>query len=137
MNDYLNFKIDVYGKTLRLKHAQRGILLEYTFVRSPSVNDLPQFIKQVMKDYTRDYNKGIIKSRPLKKRQRELYTIILNFWKTEKRPPSFQEMADAMGVASKGTPYVICKKLEEYGWIWKDEDGIVIPVDIQTPDMAE
>lgn len=53
--------------------------------------------------------------------------VIRKFYKTQKRLPSYQEMADLFGFGSKRTSFELAKKLIESGYLNKDENGKLIP----------
>lgn len=54
-------------------------------------------------------------------------TRLRKFYKVKKRLPSYQEMADLFGFASKFASLYLAKKLIEEGVIEKDEKGKLIP----------
>ncbi len=73
----------------------------------------------------------------LSPKQREFYNALVWFHKEEGRPPSYQEMIDLMGYKSKGTANAFVTRLVAGGWLWKDEEGRVVPVDIAAPEMTD
>lgn len=52
---------------------------------------------------------------------------IRTFFKTQRRLPTYQELADLMGFASKNAAYKLAEKLIEMGYLAKDEKGKLVP----------
>ncbi len=61
---------------------------------------------------------------------------IRKFFRLNRRIPSYQEIADLMGFASKNAAFKLVNKLIEGGFLEKDETGHLIPRYLFSPQMA-
>lgn len=139
MKDFLNFDItarpDGTGVSYTIKHRKRDLSLDFRSERAIQAQHVPDFLKGLIKAWTHKYFKAT--RGHLSKKQKAFYDALVWFHKEEGRPPSYQEMIDILGYKSKGTASVFVARLVEAGWLWKDEDGRVIPVDIAAPETTE
>ncbi|MBP9816360.1 repressor LexA [Candidatus Woesebacteria bacterium] len=55
------------------------------------------------------------------------------FFKRQRRLPTFQELADVMGFASKNAAFKLAQKLIDEGWLEKDDTGKLIPRNLFAP----
>lgn len=55
------------------------------------------------------------------------------FFRRNRRLPTYQELADMMGFASKNAAYKLANKLIDLGFLEKDESGKLIPKRLFTP----
>lgn len=139
MRDLLDFdivsqKISISRVLHTLKHNKRdGALVEFETGISVSAADIGILFKRAFRSYADKYREKTLKS--MTKGQRSFYDKLIEFHKNEGRAPSYEEQCVIMGCSSKGTPHYYVKKLVELGWIWIDRDGMVIPIDIASPDM--
>lgn len=60
-------------------------------------------------------------------------TKIRGFFKLNRRLPSYQELADLVGFASKKASYELAKKLIEAGYLEKDSKGRLVPKKLFAP----
>lgn len=60
-------------------------------------------------------------------------TQIRTFFKRQRRLPTYQELADLMGFASKNAAYKLAEKLIEMGYLAKDTSGKLIPLRLFSP----
>lgn len=58
---------------------------------------------------------------------------IRKFFRTHKRLPSYQEVADLFGFASKNAAFKLIKKLIDAGYLEKDETGRLVPKRLFAP----
>src|SRR3989338_5216704 len=58
---------------------------------------------------------------------------IRSFFRKNRRLPSYQEIADLMGFASKNAAFKIAQKLIDAGYLEKDETGRLIPRRLFSP----
>lgn len=117
-----------------IKHNKReGALVEFYTGLSLSAADVGATFKKAFRAYADKYREKTLKS--MTKGQRAFYDKLIEFHRNEGRAPSYDEQCVIMGCSSKGTPHYYVKKLIELGWIWTDKDGMVIPIDIASPDM--
>jgi repressor LexA len=55
------------------------------------------------------------------------------FFKRQRRLPTYQELADVMGFASKNAAFKLAQKLIDEGWLEKDDKGKLIPRNLFAP----
>lgn len=141
MKDFLNFTV-----TASPRPTERGVEFTIRHKKNDSIavkfttgpvhpNHLPDFLRRVMRAWTNKYF-AAMRGR-LSTKQKAFYDALVWFHKTEGRPPSYQEIMEVLGYSSKGTISVYVRRLIDKGWLWKDEDGKVIPVDIAAPESTE
>ena len=94
---------------------------------------IAEFVRDVFKTWAEIYRENTLKR--LKPKQRIFYDMLVKFHADHGRAPSYQEQADIMGFRSKGTTFYFCHVLIEKGWAWKDQDGMIVPLDVSAPDM--
>ncbi len=58
---------------------------------------------------------------------------IRSFFKKQRRLPTYQELADMMGFASKNAAYKLAQKLIDQGYLEKDDKGKLIPRKLFAP----
>lgn len=58
---------------------------------------------------------------------------IRSFFKKQRRLPTYQELADLMGFASKNAAYKLAEKLIDMGYLGKDEKGKLLPLKLFSP----
>lgn len=58
---------------------------------------------------------------------------IRTFFKKQRRLPTYQELADMMGFASKNAAYKLAQKLIDQGYLAKDEKGKLVPRKLFAP----
>jgi repressor LexA len=58
---------------------------------------------------------------------------IRTFFKNQRRLPTYQELADIMGFASKNAAYKLAQKLIDLDYLAKDEKGKLLPYRLFTP----
>jgi len=58
---------------------------------------------------------------PLTQRQDEAYEYIRSYIEQERRPPTLQEIGDALGIASTNAVYKLLSALESKGWIEREK----------------
>jgi repressor LexA len=63
----------------------------------------------------------------------EALNSMRTFFKTNKRLPTYQELADLLGFASKKASFELAKKLIEAGFIEKDSKGKLVPKKLFAP----
>ena len=137
MKDFLNIRINCLdkkdGKTLvRVRHTKREkVIVEFTVSNKIKSDELPGLIRKFMSDYVKKYAASNLA--PLTPNQKALYDGLVSFHKTEGRPPTYDEQRMLIGAKSKGTPWQTSRKLLTKGWLWEDEYGNLIPVDISLP----
>ncbi len=140
MKDLLNFEIvskDEGGNVrFTIRHKKRdGLAIDFTTPLSTRAEHIPDLIKSLFKAWLTKYFKHTRKQ--LSPKQKKFYDAVVWFHKEEGRPPSYQEMIDVLDYRSKGTIAAFVSRLIEKGWLWKDEEGRVVPVDIASPEMIE
>ncbi len=138
MRDFLNFDIVSQrsgGKIHHtLKHNKRdGAIISFETPRMLDTADIGALFKRVVRAYAAKYREKTLKT--LTQAQKSFYDKIVQFHKDEGRAPTYDEQCIIMGVSSKGTPHYYVQKLEKMGWVWIDDKGMVIPIDIAAPDM--
>lgn len=60
-------------------------------------------------------------------------TKVRLFFKKQRRLPTYQELADVMGFASKNAAYKLAQRLIDEGWLEKDDKGKLIPRNLFAP----
>lgn len=140
MKEFLNFEIQSRTVGSEVQHILEHPTLKGTSVTFKTGVDLhyshlPDLIKGVMKAYAKKFSEATRK--PLTPSQKALYNHLLSFHKKEGRAPSYEELRIVLGAKSKGTPWQGMAKLLEKGWVWKDGDGFIFPIDIATPDIVD
>lgn len=55
------------------------------------------------------------------------------FFKKQRRLPTYQELADVMGFASKNAAFKLAQRLIDEGWLEKDEKGKLLPRNLFAP----
>lgn len=60
-------------------------------------------------------------------------THIRAFFKKQRRLPTYQELANLMGFASKNAAYKLAEKLIDLGYLAKDDTGKLIPLRLFSP----
>lgn len=140
MKDFLNFEITAQPDGTRVRHIMRhkkkdGIIIEFTTDLLTKASDIERLIKNTLKSWAAKYSSKT--RRPLTPKQKVFYYKLCDFYKTDGRPPTYEEMLSFGPYVSKGTPHAFVKKLSEKGWVWADEDGLVIPMDVAAPEMTE
>lgn len=119
-----------------LRHrTKKNILVEFKSGNQVQAESMGAFIIKALRAYSKRYREKTLKS--MTPGQRAFYDKLIEFHKMEGRAPSYEEQCVIMGCSSKGTPHYYVKKLVELGWVWLDEDGMVIPIDIAPPDMED
>jgi len=58
---------------------------------------------------------------PLTQRQNQAYDFIEQYLDRHRKPPTLQEIGDALGIASTNGVYKLLQKLEEKGWIEREK----------------
>ncbi len=57
----------------------------------------------------------------------EKVTLLRNFYRSENRFPGYKEMLELFGYASKNAVFQVLQRLEEHGYIEKNNDGKISP----------
>jgi repressor LexA len=73
---------------------------------------------------------------PLTQRQNEAYEFIRGYVDQHRKPPTMQEIGDALGIASTNGVYKLLEALEKKGWIEREKHaarGIRLPDEDQDP----
>jgi len=141
MKDFLNFKIQTKGEGANVRYTIRhrkrdNMVVEFTTpVKGISAEHIPTMIEKVMRLWTNKYMK--VTRKVMSPKQRAYYDAVVWFWQQEGRAPSYEEQCELMGLKSKGTAWSYANRLLEMGWLWKDEDGRIVPVDIAAPEFTE
>lgn len=140
MRDFLDFtltpeRIGPNKMRYLLCHNKRsGIELEFQHVSGAlSPDQVCGFFKHMLAAYAKRYRERTRQS--LTKKQQVFYDKVVEFHHMEGRAPTYDEMCIIMGYSSKGTPCHYVNKLADLGWLWIDDEGMVIPLDIATPEM--
>ncbi len=55
------------------------------------------------------------------------------FFRKQRRLPTYQELADVMGFASKNAAFKLAQKLIDEGWLEKDDKGKLLPRNLFAP----
>lgn len=140
MKDFLNYEIlvePIDKETVRylMRHKKKeGLQVEMAVGGVLLAQDLPTYFTMLLKAWAQEYAKKTRKR--LTAGQKAFYDHLVKFCKEQGRPPSYDEQRDFLGVLSKGTAYYYTNKLVQSGWVWRDENGLAIPMDIQTPDLV-
>ena len=58
---------------------------------------------------------------PLTQRQNQAYDFIEQYLDRHRKPPTLQEIGDALDIASTNGVYKLLQKLEEKGWIEREK----------------
>lgn len=140
MKDFLNFDIKSYPDGQRVRHIMQhkrrdACSVEFTTPVSTNAKDIPDLIKSLFKAWAHKYAAKTRKN--LSPKQRDFYDKTVAFFKSEGRPPTYDEMCGMLGCSSKGTAHYFTHKLIGLGWLWVDEDGRITPIDIAAPDLTE
>jgi hypothetical protein len=140
MKDLLNFEITSKSEGANVRHTMRhkirdGLVVEFVTPVNTRAEHMPKFVKDTLKAWVYKYFKHTRKQ--LSKKQKAFYDALVWFHKEEGRTASYQEMCDLLGYKSKGTANAFVIRLIEAGWLWKDEEGRVIPVDVAAPEMID
>lgn len=140
MKDFLNFDIERREENghsvFTLRHRTRENI-SVQFITESFVNAvyLPKLIIDLIRAYAKKYR---LQSREaMTAAQKNFYDKLVEFHRNQGRPPTYDEQCVFLGVVSKGTPHYYVKKLVEAGWIWIDDNGMVIPCDIASPEMDD
>lgn len=139
MKDFLNFNIMAKPEgdrvRFRLSHRKKDIAIEFTTAIQTHAEHIPDLIRGVMKAWSHKYIK--LTRKALTSDQKAFYDALVNFHKTEGRPPTYEEISDVMGWNSRGTSFYFTKRLIAAGYVWLDEDNKAIPIDIALPELTE
>ena len=140
MKDFLNFSITSKQDGIGIKHTMRhkkreNLSVDFTTTGNTKPEHIPGLVQGVMKAWTNKYIRAT--RRTMSSRQKKFYDAVVWFYKEEGRAPSYDEMCDLMAWRSKGTSWYYVKRLIAMGWLWTDEEGRIIPIDIAAPDMTD
>lgn len=140
MKDFLNFEIVSKSEGGNVRFTMRhkkwdGLSVDFVTGLNTRAEHIPALIKSLLKAWSNKYFKQTRKQ--LSPKQKDFYDAIVWFHKEEGRPPSYQEMIDILEYKSKGTVAAFVVRLIAKGWLWKDEEGRVVPIDIASPEMIE
>lgn len=141
MRDFTQF--DIIAKStddnkvrFTMRHKRReAVAVDFTTGATLNALHLPALIAGVIKSYLRKYRAASRKA--MTRYQKNFYDKLVEFHRTEGRAPTYEEQCVFLGVSSKGTPHYYVKKLEELGWVWVDNDGMAIPIDIAMQEHLE
>lgn len=140
MKDLLNFDITTEeGDGVKfihtIRHKKRPIALTFSTGTKVSNDHIPDLFKKVMRAWVYKYLKSI--RRPLTEPQAKIYKMICEFYKQEGRPPSYDDIRSIMGYKSRGSAWVTAQRIIDRGWLWVDENGHLVPIELAAPDMTE
>lgn len=139
MRDYIQVHITeepTAGATrsFTLRNKRNGhIKIPFTIGKAILADDVPEFIVGLLKAYDSQYRKHTRK--PLTLKQRGYYTALLALYKEHGRMPTYQDVADKLGLRSRGSVFNCISKLATLGWVWFDDNGHAIPYDIALPEI--
>jgi hypothetical protein len=139
MKDFLNFdiiaeRVDPAHVRFTLKHRiKEGLSLEFITGNAIDNQFLPKLFADILKGWAKKYR--LASRGHMTAGQKMFYDKLMDFHRNYNRAPSYDEMCVFMGFQSKGTPFFYVRKLIELGWCWKDDKGLVIPIDIAPADI--
>lgn len=140
MKDFLNYEFTLDRSEngsifFLMRHKKKdNVAIEFEVLYDVDGRNVPMIFDNILKAWAHEYAKKTRKK--LTAGQKAFYDHMVRFCKENGRPPSYDEQRDFLGVLSKGTAYYYTNKLVASGWVWRDENGLAIPMDIQTPEMA-
>lgn len=140
MKDLCNFGITYVekgGKVQYTLYHKKNLDMKITFQSAEVIKSkhIPKFMEDVFKAWV---NKYFSKSRrAMTGKQEKFYEKLVEFHRTEGRPPTLEEQCRFFGFKSRGTPLLYIRNLAARGWVWIDRHGKAWPIDIVAPDQID
>lgn len=141
MKDLLNIKITAVQENgitrVTLVHKKRpDISFAFKMENTIEAARVPALLKWVFRSWVNEYTKNI--RRPLlSNKQKKAYAFILDFYKEAGRAPTYEEIREGLGFASRGSAHTHVKNIIARGWLWRDEDGKIVPYDLAAPEVSD
>lgn len=140
MKDLLNIKIvaskdgDVTRITI-FHRKRRDVAFSFKVQNTIEATRIPALLKWVMRSWINEYTQKT--RRELTRQQSSVYQFILRFHEDEMRMPTYDEIADGLGYATRGTVHSHIKNIIAKGWLWRDEDNKIVPYDVAAPEASD